>query len=161
MRWKDELNAAKSSLDEIDLQMWDKHTKFTNLLAEVPFRARREIDSEMCTIAWLKMYEMLQAYKLVPTIPLTLSGVANGAAEPFRSVHVCEAPGAFICATNHFLRTRGPSAQRSAEFRWRAVSLNPFYEGNDLGTEDVFKSRNQNLRSSCLCSELGRRHDRR
>ncbi len=35
-------------------------------LTDLKFTARDQIDTEMCTIAWLKMYEMLFAYDLVP-----------------------------------------------------------------------------------------------
>lgn len=45
------------------------------------------------------------------------------------TLHLCEAPGAFVCATNHFLRRERPDWQ----WHWRAVSLNPYYEGNDAG----------------------------
>jgi hypothetical protein len=83
----------------------------------VPFRARREIDTEMCTIAWLKMYEMLDAYRLAP------SKDTEDTEPNFKSVHVCEAPGAFICATNHYLRTRGSPVQRDVEFKWYVCQI--------------------------------------
>ena len=42
-------------------------------------------------------------------------------------VHLCEAPGAFISATNHYVRTHRPTWW----WDWVAISLNPYYEGND------------------------------
>ncbi len=94
LQWKDALNATKTKLDGIDLGAWDKHTKFTNLMggtvhfvfiqcshlvgtlhaphlifpfvSDVPYNAKNQIDTEMCTIAWIKMYELLFAYDLIP-----------------------------------------------------------------------------------------------
>ncbi|CAF1273541.1 unnamed protein product [Adineta steineri] len=54
--------------------------------------------------------------------------------QPFRSVHVCEAPGAFICATNFYFNkyneNRHPRSPRR-QWDWTGLSLNPYYEGND------------------------------
>ena len=52
----------------------------------------------------------------------------------FRTVHLCEAPGAFICATNfyhnqHFEKKGWLSYPR--QWEWTGLSLNPYYEGND------------------------------
>jgi cap2 methyltransferase len=54
--------------------------------------------------------------------------------QPFRTVHVCEAPGAFICATHFYYNQRYEkrdfcSSQR--QWDWTGLSLNPYYEGND------------------------------
>lgn len=54
--------------------------------------ALRDFQVEMGTKAWCKMYEILVAYELAPPTP------------ECSTVHVCEAPGAFITATNHYLR---------------------------------------------------------
>ena len=56
--------------------------------------------------------------------------------QPFRTVHVCEAPGAFICATNFYHQLYWEEKQRSARpqqrsWEWTGLSLNPYYEGND------------------------------
>ena len=54
--------------------------------------------------------------------------------QPFRTVHVCEAPGAFICAT-HFYYNQRYNIHTSHSFQrqwdWTGLSLNPYYEGND------------------------------
>ncbi len=142
----------------------DRLAKFANLLGDVPFRARTQIDTEMCTIAWLKMYELLVTYKLVAAEEAPSSSTSSSSSSfsssssvpTFSSVHLCEAPGAFICATNHYFQTRccaaiasnsfngsnnahshssgsNSSSHSGGDFRWRAVSLNPYYEGNDMG----------------------------
>lgn len=48
--------------------------------------------------AWLKFYEIVNAY---PIVPLDVEGEEGHV--PFNSVHLCEAPGAFILALNHYL----------------------------------------------------------
>ena len=62
--------------------------------------------------------------------PLRLSPLALPPSLTFTPpliVHLCEAPGAFISATNHYVRTHRPTWW----WDWVAISLNPYYEGND------------------------------
>lgn len=47
------------------------------------------------TQAWCKLWECVRSYNVV-------SGNEDGT---FRSVHLCEAPGAFVAALNHHLKT--------------------------------------------------------
>lgn len=46
----------------------------------------------------------------------------------FNSVHLCEAPGAFVASLNHFLGTH----RKDCSWKWRAFTLNPYYEGNNF-----------------------------
>jgi hypothetical protein len=58
---------------------------------------------------------------------------------PVFTVHLCEAPGAFICALNHWLKTN----RAHWAWEWMATSLNPYYEGNDqfaMNDDDKVKS---------------------
>ena len=93
----DFLNDIKSKLDEKDMEAWKPHTKKTLLNKDVTFTVRERIDVEMCTIAFLKMYEMLSAYDLVAT--------ANVAVTAFNTLHLCEAPGEYIPQTDDDPRT--------------------------------------------------------
>lgn len=71
--------------------------------------------------AWLKMYEILTDVGLFPSDKDTI-----------KSFHICEAPGNFISAINHFLKTSKPKRQ----FIWQAQSLNPVSSeiiGDDYG----------------------------
>ena len=57
----------------------------------------RSLEVELCTQAWVKFYEILSTFlgkSLVPDCH-------------FMSVHLCEAPGAFVTALNHFLQQKG------------------------------------------------------
>lgn len=115
LKLKIDTNAIKSRLDTKALGPWRNHTKFmlqTNDLVN----AIRKFDVEMGTKAWCKMFEILVAYQLQPPTP------------ECTSVHLCEAPGAFITATNHYLRQ---IYQDALQLQWRGITLNPYYEDND------------------------------
>ena len=54
--------------------------------------------------------------------------------QSFRTAHVCEAPGAFICATHFYYSQkfyRNDSRSFKSPWEWTGLSLNPYYEGND------------------------------
>ena len=95
-RLKRELNSLKTRLNDKDLHVWHKHTSYTNIAGMVISELKRAYRVEMCTQAWSKCYEILSSFDLVDV---------DGS--DFNSVHLCEAPGAFIAALNHFLITQG------------------------------------------------------
>lgn len=69
---------------------------------------------------WTKMHEILWMFKnVVPESDLKLM-----------SVHLCEAPGSFVASLNHFLGTH----RMDCSWQWKAITLNPYYEGHDLNT---------------------------
>ena len=62
----------------------------------VPY-LREKLQIEVGTQAWAKMFEILANFSLI-------NCEEN---KPWQTLHLCEAPGAFIAALNHFLVTRG------------------------------------------------------
>jgi cap2 methyltransferase len=119
---------------------------------------RDKYKPEMCTIAWAKMMECIVAYDLLPEDSQSLG--MKGGIPSTASVHLCEAPGAFICATNHYLRTK----RQHWDWDWMAISLNPYNESNDMGAmidDDALlhcgREASSSLRSSLVrvpCSSL-------
>ncbi|XP_063687254.1 uncharacterized protein LOC134820673 isoform X2 [Bolinopsis microptera] len=87
---------------------------------------RNELQAELLTQAWAKFYEM--ASKIVSDKP------------EFTSVHICEAPGGFICSLNHYLKRNHPEFQ----WNWFGMTLNPYFEGNtskEMVDDDLFISK--------------------
>ncbi|TRY87666.1 hypothetical protein DNTS_013614 [Danionella cerebrum] len=115
---KHSLNEVKNQLSDKDLSIWHKHTSFTNRAGTVTAHLRSTTNAELCTQAWAKFYEILGTFQLLPDSALT-SGELN-------SIHLCEAPGAFIAALNHFLKTN----VLHCDWNWVANTLNPYYEAN-------------------------------
>lgn len=76
---KDETNRIRNKLDEKDIAPWKKLTHFTNQTAEVVWQLKKRFDPEMCTVAFCKMYEMLEHFDLIDR---SLSHI--------KSVHICE-----------------------------------------------------------------------
>ncbi|XP_014671120.1 PREDICTED: cap-specific mRNA (nucleoside-2'-O-)-methyltransferase 2-like [Priapulus caudatus] len=114
---KRELNELKDRLSDKDIIEWGSHTAQTNKAGAVLWHLRKYFRAELCTQAWAKLHEILCGFPLVP----------RGGA--FNSLHLCEAPGAFVTSLNHYVRTRAVPV----EWTWLATTLNPFYEGNKIG----------------------------
>ena len=117
LKIRDKLNSTKSKLDDKDLISWHKHTKFTNRAANIIPAVRNQFSPELCTQGWTKMQEILTSFAIVPHRDVRLN-----------SLHLCEVPGAFITSLNHFLKTH----RGDVVWQWKAMTLNPYYEGNDL-----------------------------
>ncbi|XP_063424264.1 cap-specific mRNA (nucleoside-2'-O-)-methyltransferase 2-like [Mytilus trossulus] len=116
MTLKSDLNSLKDKLSDKDIVKWHQHTTFMNLAGNVNSELRQTVRPELCTQAWCKFYEMVSAYDLVD--------LKN---DNFNSVHLCEAPGAFITSLNHYL----VSSDYSGTWNWMGTTLNPYYEGNN------------------------------
>ncbi|XP_072135202.1 cap-specific mRNA (nucleoside-2'-O-)-methyltransferase 2 [Mobula birostris] len=116
------LNRVKDQLGDKDLEKWHPHTRSTNWAGRIISRVRQSVNAELCTQAWCKFYEVLGTFPVLPEAACQ-DGKLN-------SVHLCEAPGAFITSLNHYLCNNYPSCK----WNWVANTLNPYHEGNDMGT---------------------------
>ncbi|XP_067905916.1 cap-specific mRNA (nucleoside-2'-O-)-methyltransferase 2 [Heterodontus francisci] len=118
---KESLNDVKNQLSDKELEKWHEHTAFTNRAGKVIPHVKRTMDAELCTQAWCKFHEILCTFPLLPE-----EALQNG---ELNSVHLCEAPGAFIASLNHRLK----SHRIPCDWNWVANTLNPYHEGNDTG----------------------------
>uniref|UniRef100_A0A1B6BY81 Cap-specific mRNA (nucleoside-2'-O-)-methyltransferase 2 n=1 Tax=Clastoptera arizonana TaxID=38151 RepID=A0A1B6BY81_9HEMI len=117
---KDELNTVKSQLNNLNLNEWHKHTNETNIGNLINTRIKYKISPEFLTQAWCKFAEIVSTYDLIPNVSFRTGC--------FNSVHLSEAPGAFITSLNHYIKSHYGFLQ----WKWMASSLNPYYEGNRL-----------------------------
>ncbi|XP_036149848.1 cap-specific mRNA (nucleoside-2'-O-)-methyltransferase 2 isoform X1 [Monomorium pharaonis] len=118
---KRDLNEVKSRLNNFNLDKWQQHTNRMNGAGDIVRTVKENIQAELVTQAWCKFYEIASNFSLVP-----LNEIYHGVDKRFRSVHLCEAPGAFVTALNHWLKTNAPDVQ----WNWMATTLNPYCEGN-------------------------------
>ena len=70
--------------------------------------------AEMCTQAWCKFHEVLGTFPAIAELP---------AARELDTIHLCEAPGAFVTSLNHFLVCKGSSYLLLTCFDSLTVSL--------------------------------------
>lgn len=115
------LTAVKQQLSDKVLSDWTRHTSVTDASAWI----KQEIESqvvpgpELLTRAWIKCHEILSTFPLIDC----------HAEQPLRSLLLCEAPGAFVSAINHFIHNRS-EAGKVREFQWTATTLNPYHEAS-------------------------------
>lgn len=117
---KDSMNQVKNQLSDKNLEDWHRHTSFTNKAGKIISHVKKSVNAELCTQAWCKFHEILCTFSLLPEEALQ-DGELN-------SVHLCEAPGAFIASLNHFLK----SHHVPCHWNWVANTLNPYNEANDI-----------------------------
>ncbi len=116
---RDELNATKGRLNRLPLARWHAHTRARNPAGAAVGRVRAEAAPELLTQAWCKFYECLARYP----------GLARGDGT-LKTAHLCEAPGAFVAALNHYLALN----KGEVKWEWTASTLNPFHEGNSTSS---------------------------
>ncbi|XP_040265949.1 cap-specific mRNA (nucleoside-2'-O-)-methyltransferase 2 [Bufo bufo] len=116
---KESLNKVKNLLSDKKLDDWHRHTSFTNKAGKIVPEARRYANAELCTQAWCKFHEIVCTYPLLPDTALWISEL--------NTLHLCEAPGAFISSLNHYLKTQ----EVRCDWNWVANTLNPYHEAND------------------------------
>jgi hypothetical protein len=106
------IHVTHQALDTRDIDRWDlaRHSRFytpankqLHLLKYIQDKYNIGSGSQ----AWLKMYEMIIDLKLFKH------------QDKLQTFHLCEAPGNFISAINHYMRTMRPNV----EFTWSAQSL--------------------------------------
>ncbi|KFZ61307.1 Cap-specific mRNA (nucleoside-2'-O-)-methyltransferase 2 [Antrostomus carolinensis] len=119
---KDSMNEVKNQLSDKNLEEWHQHTSLTNKAGKIIPHVKKSVNAELCTQAWCKFHEILCSFPLLPEEALQ-DGELN-------SVHLCEAPGAFIASLNHYLK----SHHVPCDWNWVANTLNPYHEANDTLT---------------------------
>lgn len=88
---KEQLNSVKSQLNNYAIEEWHQHTSQRNPGKAVVSKIKQTIKAELVTVAFCKFFEILNQF------PIVKNGTLN-------SVHLCEAPGAFITSLNHYLQ---------------------------------------------------------
>lgn len=120
MAMKDELNSVKNKLNDFNLDEWHKHTRAMNKAGAVLWTLKKEVEPEFATQAWCKFYEVCYSYNFVCDMAQEQCSL--------NSLHLCEAPGAFITSLNHYLKLNHPDLK----WNWTSTTLNPYYEENPL-----------------------------
>lgn len=116
---KNSMNEVKDQLSDKNLDEWHQHTSSTNKAGKINHHVKKSVNAELCTQAWCKFHEILWSFPLLPEEALR-GGKLN-------SVHLCEAPGAFIASLNHYLKSHCVRC----DWSWVANTLNPYHEAND------------------------------
>uniref|UniRef100_A0A2S2NAT7 Cap-specific mRNA (nucleoside-2'-O-)-methyltransferase 2 n=1 Tax=Schizaphis graminum TaxID=13262 RepID=A0A2S2NAT7_SCHGA len=115
------LNRTKQKLNDFDLDAWHVHTGKMNPAGQVVNHVRKHVRPDFLTQAWCKFYEIACSSDLV-----SLDEIHEEGDMSFTSVHLCEAPGAFIAALNHYLAIN----HEELRLNWLAMTLNPYHESN-------------------------------
>lgn len=104
------------------LLTWEQLTNDTDIYKNLKYILKTQYEGEMVTNAWIKMYEMLNGFRdLIPV------------KDTIKTFHLCEAPGAFISAVNHYISNRG-----NGQLNWYAQTLKP----NSLQNQILEESQN-------------------
>ena len=74
----------------------------------------KEFNQRNITTDWLKMYEVINLFNLIKINKSSNSNL-------YKTFHLCEAPGNFISAINHYLKTE----TSIKNYDWYAQTLNP------------------------------------
>jgi hypothetical protein len=122
------INMADYTIDTRNIHDWDKIKSMVRFYR--PYDTNKQLrtiiekkfNQKYISQAWIKMYEMIDMFNLIPKDT-----------DKFKTFHMCEAPGNFISAINHYIKTQ----TKIKNFDWYAQTLNPNYD-NSNGFKDDF-----------------------
>lgn len=125
------LNANKIGIDSRNPKKWNNITRDLNI-SQYLIKYINEKYHINISRAFLKMYEMLYTFNPIKSN----SNITPSGAKPLTPVdklefglttlHICEAPGHFINATSHYIKSKYPNINHT----WFANSLNPYNKEN-------------------------------
>ncbi|EKX39952.1 hypothetical protein GUITHDRAFT_113944 [Guillardia theta CCMP2712] len=119
---------------------WHRHTTSMDPYGLLVNTIRDQYDAEMCSHAWVKMFHISTAYpELISPSNVAVEGTSNS--RQLSSLHVCEAPGGFIAALNHLLKTR----HKDVTWSWRANTLRSEEEEQDPIAKKVARGEDADL----------------
>lgn len=95
------LNHVKSKLNDYQIEEWSRHTRNRNPAQQILTHLKNELHLEFVTQAFAKFFECISAYPMIDSV----------LGDVFQSVHLCEAPGAFIAALNHYMKLHHPDVK--------------------------------------------------
>lgn len=96
------MNHVKSKLNDYQIDEWSFHTRNRNPAQHILNHLKNEIRGEFVTQAFAKFFECVSAFPMIENV-----------GKVFQSVHLCEAPGAFVSALNHYLKQHHPDVEVS------------------------------------------------
>ncbi|XP_041471524.1 uncharacterized protein LOC121421008 isoform X2 [Lytechinus variegatus] len=114
------LRSIQGHLSDKDILEWHDHTSSTHRGGMVMAELKTRFHIELGTQAWCKFHEILATRHLIPD-----SNLKSGT---LHTLHICEAPGAFISSLNHYIKTHKDKG--ITQWKWLGTSLNPHYEMN-------------------------------
>lgn len=114
--------SIKNNYDEMNFVLWEHITSKIEMCYDIRNVIKNKYYGEMVTNAWIKFYEILNIF----------GKTLFGGKKKVKSFHICEAPGAFISALNHYL------SNNDIELEWYAQTLNPFNSSTNNALDDYF-----------------------
>jgi hypothetical protein len=123
LKLKTQLEMADYTIDTRNIHDWDNLKKVvrfyrpTDTAKHLKTIIEKKFNQKSISQAWVKMYEIIVKYDLIKNKDNT-----------YKTFHLCEAPGNFISATNHYIKTQ----TNIENFDWYAQTLNPFISVNKL-----------------------------
>eukprot|EP01006_Ploeotia_vitrea_P025821 TRINITY_DN58715_c0_g1_i1.p1 TRINITY_DN58715_c0_g1~~TRINITY_DN58715_c0_g1_i1.p1 ORF type:complete len:957 (-),score=73.68 TRINITY_DN58715_c0_g1_i1:850-3477(-) len=115
-----------------EIGLWLQHVRHTIGTYGVVNVVQKRCGMEIPSTAWCKAYELLHHFSEVLLHPLP---TGRSGSPTVYSLHLCEAPGGFITAINHYLKTK---SQESVDFDWMGVTMNLKDEPAENGIHDEF-----------------------
>lgn len=111
---KEKLNKKKQSIEllapnEEKMNEYQKLVQYVDRYKSMRKRFMRSYGVRNVTNAWIKMYEILH----------TFDSVFFKRVDKISTMHLCEAPGAFIMVFDHFIKTH----HKDMNYDWKAQSL--------------------------------------